>query len=133
MTRQTRRGPRPQYNARVERQQSARRIFSLDEASRLLPAVKAITTDAVRHVERLSADLEGVPETDASRVAVEAKIAAVVREWAGAIEALGLEAKGLWLVDFDNGEGYYCWSHPENTVSHFHDYDGGFRGRMKIV
>jgi hypothetical protein len=127
------RGPPPQYNAGVEPQQSARRIFSLDEARGLLPEVKALTADAVRRVERLSADLEGVPETDSSRAAVEAKIASAVREWANAIEAMGLAAKGLWLVDFDNGEGYYCWCHPEKTVSHFHDYDGGFRGRMKIV
>jgi hypothetical protein len=117
----------------VEPQRSARRIFSLDEARGLLPEVKALTADAVHRVERLSADLEGVSESDASRAALDAKIAITVREWAKAIEAMGLEAKGLWLVDFDNGEGYYCWCHPEKTVSHFHDYDGGFRGRMKIV
>jgi len=25
----------------------------------------------------------------------------------------GLEVKGLWLVDFDNGSGYYCWRYPK--------------------
>ena len=32
-----------------------------------------------------------------------------------------------------NGEGYYCWSYPEATIAHFHGYDEGFSGRMKIV
>jgi serine/threonine protein kinase len=38
----------------------------------------------------------------------------------------------LWLVDFDNGQGYYCWSYPEATISHYHAYDDGFAGRMSI-
>ena len=53
--------------------------------------------------------------------------------WAEAVQDLGAEAKGLWLVDFDAGNGYYCWKHPEPTVSHYHGYDDGFAGRMKIV
>ncbi len=97
----------------MQSQQSTRRIFSLDEAGGLLPKVKAITADAVSRVERLSADLEGVPEHDSSRAAIEATIATAVREWASAIEAMGLEAKGLWLVDFDNGEGYTAGAIPK--------------------
>ena len=41
----------------------------------------------------------------------------IVEAWAEAVRALGLEVKGLWLVDFDNGEGYYCWKYPEDTRS----------------
>ncbi len=48
------------------------------------------------------------------------------------VQSLGLEAKGLWLVDFDNGEGYYCWCYPEETVAHYHGYEDGFRGRTRI-
>ena len=110
-----------------------RRIFSLDEARALLPEVKLLTADAVRRVEDLTSRMETVHETDSSRASIESDIEDAIREWSLAIEELGLEAKGLWLVDFDNGQGYYCWCFPEDTVSHFHDYDGGFRGRMKIV
>ena len=49
------------------------------------------------------------------------------------MQELGAEAKGLWLVDFDAGNGYYSWKHPEPTVSDYHGYDDGFAGRMKMV
>jgi hypothetical protein len=35
-------------------------------------------------------------------------------------------------VDFDNGDGYYCWSYPESAITHYHGYDEGFSGRMSI-
>ena len=43
---------------------------------------------------------------------------------------MGLEIKGLWLVDFDSGAGYYCWKYPESSLGHFHGYDEGFSGRV---
>jgi hypothetical protein len=55
-----------------------------------------------------------------------------VDNWAEAVRAMGLEAKGLWLVDFDNGEGYYCWKYPEQVISHYHGYEDGFAGRIPI-
>jgi hypothetical protein len=113
--------------------QGDRRIFSLDEARAMLPQVKTLTADAVRRVEDLTARMQKARETDSSRASIESNIEEAIRDWNLAIERLGLEAKGLWLVDFDNGQGYYCWCYPEDTVSHFHEYDGGFRGRMKIV
>jgi hypothetical protein len=124
---------RGQYNADVESQQSARRIFSLDEARALLPEVKTLTSAAVRRVESLTAKLRKFNESDPMHAELEANIESAVREWGLAIQALGIEVKGLWLIDFDNGDGYYCWRHPEDTVSHYHGYDEGFAGRMKIV
>ena len=43
--------------------------------------------------------------------------------WAAELRDIDLEVKGLWLVDFDNGEGYYCWRYPEETVGHYHTYE----------
>ena len=111
----------------------SRRIFSLTQARELLPQVKAVTADAVRAVEQLHSRLQLLPDGDPRRDALAIALERTLHEWGDAIAALGLEAKGLWLVDFDNGQGYYCWCYPEETVAHFHDYDGGFRGRMKIV
>jgi len=118
---------------------SLRRIFSLTEACELLPRVRALTTDAVDNAEELAAELQAVgadpedPTHDEHRELLGEELTQVVARWAGQIQNLGLEAKGLWLVDFDNGDGYYCWQYPEETLSHFHGYHDGFAGRMKIV
>ncbi|HVL67578.1 MAG TPA: DUF2203 domain-containing protein [Vicinamibacterales bacterium] len=107
-------------------------IFSLDEACRLLPQVKHVTADAVREAELLAAQLRGVAEDDPDYTALSAALQEVVESWTAAVESLGGEAKGPWLVDFDNGEGYYCWCYPEPTVAHYHGYDEGFSGRTRI-
>ena len=46
---------------------------------------------------------------------------------------LGIEVKGLWLIDFDCGSGYYCWQWPEPGLQFFHGYEEGFRGRMQLT
>jgi hypothetical protein len=48
------------------------------------------------------------------------------------VRARGVEVKGLWLIDFDNGSGYYCWRHPEPGLHFFHSYEDGFSGRVPI-
>lgn len=109
------------------------RTFSLEDAARLLPEVKLVTAEAVREAESLADALRAHGESDPRHQALSEELNAVVRRWASDIEALQLEPKGLWLVDFDNGEGYYCWQYPEDAITHFHGYDDGFAGRMKIV
>jgi hypothetical protein len=44
-----------------------------------------------------------------------------------------VEVKGLWLADFDSGDGYYyCWQLGEEDIEHFHRYEVGFAGRRPI-
>jgi hypothetical protein len=100
-----------------------KRIFSYSEASALLPEVRQLTEQAYQRVEELSAGVAGV-----TRVEIEA----AVNTWAREVAARGAEIKGLWLVDFDNGSGYYCWRHPEPGLRYYHSYDDGFRGRVSI-
>jgi hypothetical protein len=108
-------------------------IFSLQQARELLPEVKHVTADAVRRAESIAGQLQGLAQDDPDRIALSESLREVANTWAEQVRALGAEAKGLWLVDFDNGEGYYCWSYPESTIAHFHGYGDGFDGRMKIV
>jgi hypothetical protein len=109
-----------------------RAIFSLNQALEMLPQVKHLTADAVRQAESLAVQLKGLADDDPEHVSLSAALKAVVDGWAGEVKLMGLEAKGLWLVDFDNGEGYYCWCYPEETVAHYHGYDDGFTGRIRI-
>jgi hypothetical protein len=109
----------------AERRADERRTFTYAEAAELLPDVRRITEEAYQKVEALSEGTAG-PE------ALQAAMDEVVSEWARQILALGIEVKGLWLVDFDNGSGYYCWKYPEPGLHFYHSYDEGFGGRVRI-
>lgn len=109
------------------------KTFTLAEAQQLLGAVRETTERAVEQTERLSHDLEQLQGNDPSRAAQLSALEEVVADWTRRIQEMGVVVKGLWLVDFDNGDGYYCWKYPESAILHYHGYDEGFAGRMKIV
>lgn len=104
-----------------ERSLSEKRVFSYAEATALVPELLRLTEQAYRRVEALSAGGDARPEVEA-----------VVEAWAHEVLARGIEVKGLWLVDFDNGSGYYCWRYPEAGLMYYHSYDDGFGGRVPI-
>jgi hypothetical protein len=107
-----------------------KRIFSYEEAVALLPQVQGITGVAVTEVRKL---LNRDPDsTDPVPPAVAEEYQRIVGEWADTIMQFGIEVKGLWLIDFDNGGGYYCWRYPESSLQYYHGYDEGFRGRVKL-
>ena len=109
-----------------------KRIFTLREAQALVPSVRQITAAAVVRADRLSAQIEALASGE-ERMRLETQYNALIRGWASQILEIGCEVKGLWLVDFDSGDGlYYCWHHPEETLEFFHDYDEGFSGRRPL-
>jgi len=110
----------------------AEKRWTLEAARELVGDLRARTERAVREADELVAERDALAPDSPRQKAVETRIQAVVGRWAREMEALGLEVKGLWLVDFDNGSGYYCWRWPETELAHFHGYDEGFDGRVRI-
>lgn len=108
-----------------------KRFFSLEDAKELLPIVRRITGNAHAEVKNLSTQLAYVSER-ARKKELEKLIQTAFYRWQKKVQKLGCQAKGMWLVDFDNGQGYYCWHYPEPDICYFHGYDEGFRGRVKI-
>jgi hypothetical protein len=109
------------------------RVFTYDEALALFPHVRERTAAAVREVDELATTL-GANAPEESEIAdPESAFRDIVDRWAREIESLGCVVKGLWLVDWDSGDGYFCWKHPEPALAHFHGYDEGFAGRVPIV
>lgn len=106
------------------------RAWSLEAARAVIPDVRRRTERAVKEIEAL---IEGRSQreldADAER---RGQIERVVSLWVREMEALGADVKGLWLVDFDNGNGYFCWKWPEDELEHFHGYDDGFDARTRI-
>jgi hypothetical protein len=115
-----------------KRRAIGKRIFSYDEAVNTFPVVRDLTAAAVRQVEALLKSVASRDELDSRRDEVEEARERIVRAWAQQISTLGCEVKGVWLVDWDSGDGYYCWRFPEETLSFFHTYDEGFAGRLPI-
>jgi hypothetical protein len=72
------------------------------------------------------------PAPSVELVELEAKLRTVVSRWIRQMEALGVAVKGLWLVDFDNGSGYYCWRWPEERLEWYHGYDEEHAERIRI-
>jgi hypothetical protein len=107
---------------------SGKKVFSYDEAVALLPEVRRLTDAAYRQVADLGAGTSGGVATQE----VQTRIEGIIGGWAQALMEMGIEVKGLWLVDFDNGSGYYCWRYPEDGLQFYHSYEDGFRGRMRI-
>jgi len=105
--------------------QTEKRIFTYAEAKALLPRVQEVTLEAFSRVERLLNAAN--PNADTREQAQ-----SIVNGWATELGSLGLDIKGLWLVDFDNGSGYYCWKHPETSLDYYHTYEEGFGGRIRI-
>jgi hypothetical protein len=108
------------------------RRWTLEAARAILQDVRSRTERAVREAEEGRALRDRLPPGSPERGEAEAQAQAAVSRWVREMDALGLEVKGLWLVDFDSGAGYYCWRWPEPELTHFHGYDEGFAGRTPI-
>ncbi|QEH33789.1 hypothetical protein OJF2_23180 [Aquisphaera giovannonii] len=130
-----------------------RKYFSVEEANRTLPLVKAIVQDIVhqsRLVESLQQRLERVlrerrrpsedmyseelEQTQLELETQEEKLRSYVEE----LKSLGIELKSdeIGLCDFRtlmNGrEVYLCWRLGEPEVSFWHELDAGFAGRQSL-
>jgi hypothetical protein len=106
--------------------------FSLQEAQDLLPVIQKITKKAVEDFLILEEKLKHFQNEQEKWKKIEEEIAEVLNTWSRKIMQLGCLPKGIWLVDFDNGEGYYCWRYGDDQIEYFHGYSDGFSGRIAI-
>lgn len=110
----------------------SKRCWTLATARELLADVRDRTASAVAEVDALIERRDALTEGEPGRPELDAKIEAAIARWLRAMEAFGLDVKGLWLVDFDNGSGDFCWTWPEEGLEYFHGYEEGFEGRTRI-
>ncbi len=111
---------------------SEARQWTLASAREMLGEVRERTGKAVEEVEALLVERQKLPNGTPQAAAADRTVAERVGRWAREMEALGADVKGPWLVDFDNGSGYFCWRWPEESLDYFHGYDEGFAGRRRI-
>ena len=109
------------------------RFFTVQQANELLPLIHRITEASYLEVKSLMNRVQSVKSSNPTLASdIEKKIDENVEKWQKKVERLGATPKGLWLADFDNGSGYYCWKFPETTIQFHHGYSEGFSGRKEI-
>jgi hypothetical protein len=128
-----------------------RRLFTLEEALEMLPAVRQIMKQIQGHKDDLDKEAavleallvmtsgDGHLEEDIGRAQRAAERAArELQNRINELETLGAELKGIddGLVDFPcEREGrvvYLCWRVGEETISWWHELDAGFPGRRPL-
>jgi hypothetical protein len=109
------------------------KIFTYEEALATFPRVRELTERAVQQIEAMVNRLQSRTELEERKAELDEAVQGIVAAWAAEIAALGCEIKGMWLVDWDSGGGYYCWRYPEEALGHFHSYEDGFAGRVPIA
>ena len=118
-------------NSIIDISRAKERVFEFSEVSQLFPIIYSITRKASEQVQVLVDQLEMIDSKDDSKALIlEEKINKIVDSWHDKIEKLGLRPQGLWVVDIDAGNGYYCWKYPEKKINHWHGYSDGFSNRV---
>jgi hypothetical protein len=114
---------------------NTKKVFQLGELNDLLPVVNKVTSEAKVKTDELLNQLYSLtdvaPGSDLAK-SLEAEIDKHIIDWQNKIQKLGGKTKGLWLADFDAGDGYYCWKFPEEKIYFWHRYSEGFNGRIPL-
>lgn len=106
----------------------SRRIFSKDEAENLLPVIRRITEKVSEEVSELQEQIRFVPHTESLYKRLYSQIDLAVRRWSIKVSKLGCEPRGVWLVDFDAGDGWFTWRLGDESVAFFHSHEASKTG-----
>jgi hypothetical protein len=119
-----------------------KKYFTLTEATKMLPLVKAIVTDITTLADSVRDRHERMRElTGRAREEVEDSLENDqdrLQELVDELQGLGIELKDYFtgLVDFpcwaNDREIYLCWKLGEPTIGHWHEVWAGFAGRKPI-
>ena len=140
-------------NTRPKKAQPTKRYFTVEQANKMLPLVRAVVQDIVplaqdliQRRERLlkvrpneRVKMSAGHEEEFNQMQQEfARDAARLEEYMDELRELGVDLKGAdGIVDFpgimDGREVCLCWKLGEAEVTHWHDLDAGFSGRQKLA
>ncbi len=134
---------------------SRMRYYTVEDANRALPYVRAIVSDIVRQnavVEELQQRLASLGRERKRNAASDDVYSEELSQFRRELEteeerletfhqelkAVGVELRNMdGLCDFpslmDGREVYLCWRLGEPTVAHWHELEAGFAGRRRIA
>lgn len=98
----------------------SRRTFTAEAAEEILPVVRRITEQSSLRLRDITEQLRWVPREEALHARLKAEQDLIVRRWAVKISKLGCEPRGVWIVDFDAGDGWFSWRYGDESLNFFH-------------
>ena len=129
---------------------AATKIFTVEQANRMLPLVRRIVRDIVEAHRRWQKAVQSYeaaatwtradsPSTQLSELEGDVKrLAAEIEGYLGELRALGVDFKGFeqGLVDFpgerDGRTICLCWKLGEDEVKYWHEVADGYAGRQPL-
>lgn len=123
-------------NIPIERDQNVSflkrpRRFTLEQARRFVPVLDGITFVALERSAPLMEKLKA-KGTEDEKKAITEELQEIVALWSEQVLYLGAITRGLWMVDFDCGDGFYTWVFGEDDVSSYRKYHQAFHERVPI-
>jgi hypothetical protein len=126
---------------------SEKRYFTVDEANRLIPHIKAIV-EGLRQSRRRLLRQRATAEATAQKAgsnggggeasAYYAEYAQTFGRGLARLEAMGVLLKDVerGLIDFphwrEGREVYLCWEYGEERIGYWHEIDTGYAGRQPL-
>ena len=119
-------------------------LFTLEQANNLFPIVQRITEKYMQKMQFVLQKLNTLSRSDTlDLIDIELQKKALIQSWHSKMKKLGVKPccrlfveKGLlcccWVVEFDAGDGYFCWKYPEPKISFWHRYSDGNSGRIPL-
>ncbi len=108
------------------------KLFNLTEARELLLLVQSVTKTQESLLSPIQDRLKRMLANDPRRSAFERQYELIVEQWRNKVELLGARVSGLWIVEFDVGEGSLSWRYPELSLNHFRGRGAAFSERVKL-
>jgi hypothetical protein len=96
--------------------------FTKDEALDVLPIIKRITGRASAQVEEIQEQLRFIPEDEPAFLRLKGRIQYILSRWVAKVTNLGANPRGVWLVDFDAGEGWFSWRYGDEDLTYFNSH-----------
>jgi hypothetical protein len=110
-----------------------RQVFTLEEAQEVLSVIFRITKTYSQRVDTLIERLDALAgANEGATSSIELQVNDLIQEWQNKVQKLGALPKGLWIADFDSGDGYFCWKYPERGIEYWHRYSDGFSKRIRV-
>lgn len=96
----------------------ARRAFTAQEITEILPTLMRITAQAEKRVSALTSRYGDMTERDPEQLVLEHQVMDVVRAWGLKIMKLGGKPLGIWEVGFpaESGTASHQWKYPAGEI-----------------